>query len=197
MKKFVLLFVLFAFLPLLNSCSMNDAGIIKWTYKDELLDWKDIKSATYYELVFYQTDPDTGEVVTPLTPAFMGEFIAYAYDSQYSFYGLANHYSYNLKIKVYYEDGSTEDSDLIHITHDLDFPYPIQFGFGEYVGYGLSWHMYSEGVSDLVNYTLRINGEEFDIDTNQYDMDDYDSGIYKIQIRVNYETGSSKLLPFP
>jgi len=180
-------------LPLLNSCvSYHQAGIIEWTYKDELLDWKDVKNASYYEIEFFQTDQSTKEAVMPLQPLPLGDYKTFAYASHYSFYGLAVNQTYNVKVKVYYEDGTTDESDLINISHEVDFPYPTQLGFGAYVGDVLSWTDMSDSNLNLINYTLKINDDSFDLDNNIFNMDSYDGGVYKFQVKANYETGSSE-----
>ena len=54
MKKMLNILVLLFLVFFLSSCSNNnDAGIIKWNFSNDVLNWNDVKDAVYYELVFY------------------------------------------------------------------------------------------------------------------------------------------------
>jgi hypothetical protein len=176
-KRILNVLILVLLMITLQGCNnYKDAGIIEWTFKDEQLDWKDVKDAAYYEILFYEDD-----LVTETT--------LFAYSSEYSFYGFQADITYNLKIKVHYFDETAEESDFIQFSINREFQYPYLVG-GNYIRTDLTWYDCSY-FTRFVDYTLRINDEEYTLDTNEYDMSDYDYGIYQIQVKANYESGSS------
>lgn len=185
MKKILLVLILFMFIPILNGCT-NDAGIIKWTLKDEVLDWKNVKDAAYYKIIFYQDDLVTEDSWTN------DHFTFIAYSSEYSFYGIGgNTATFYIKVKVFYEDDTTDESDVFQIDINRDYLYPTKVSIGEYVGHVLSWTDMSYDNPNFKNYTVEVNDDKFDMVTNRLDLEDYDDGIYKIQVKANYEDGSS------
>ncbi len=183
MKKSIsIFFMLFILLTLLSGCSTQDAGIIQWNYKNNSIDWKDVDNAAYYQLIFYEDDLETE--LYNLIPT-------YSYDSIYSLYQSDNNTTYNLIIKVFYEDGTQEESDWIQFTINRDYQYPT---FSDVQGVFLSHFSWTDiGVDDddLVNYTLKIDNNEYTVETNSYDLSELSEGIHEIKVRANYSEGSS------
>lgn len=181
-KRVLLLSIMLVLIPLLVGCNnYREAGFIKWAYNDLILDWKDVKEADYYQIVIYQDD-----LVTPAD--LFGEAL-YAYDSNFSFADYRDD-NFNLKIIAVYSDGTEEESEIIQFEVNREFQQPVSWG-GNYFGDMLSWSNLSEDNLDFVNYTIKINDEEIEVNENQYYIGDYEPGIYKYQVRANYTEGSS------
>ncbi len=177
-----LLIILTVFITV-GCSSYQDAGIIRWSYNDDILEWKDVPNATYYQLMFYESD-----LVTPISLVY---YNYYAYDSNFSFFDFPKD-DYNLKILVFYEDENYDESEIISITINRNFEHVKRIGVN-YLGNSVSWPEISmnQSDSDFTDYTIRINEEEFNIDEANYSLADYEAGIYKIQVRANYTEGVS------
>ncbi len=161
----------------------QDAGLIKWSFNNETLEWKAVSDAKYYKIIFYEDN-----LVTPVN---ILNYHLYAYDSNFSFFNFPEN-EYYLKILVFYEDGNYEESEIINFSLQRDFQHVHSIG-SNYLGTSVSWSEVSSKQSDsnFQDYTIRINEEEINIDENEYSLADYEAGIYKIQVRVNYEEGVS------
>ncbi|MBN2540511.1 MAG: hypothetical protein JXB08_03190 [Bacilli bacterium] len=186
MKRVLTVMLFFVVVLLMSGCS-NDAGIIKWTYSDDVLDWRDVRGASYYELLFYDENDELFDLMTD-TPF-------YAYSSDYSFAIFPTEYELHLKIVVYFEDGSQKESDFIDLKIDREFDRP-KYITSDYLQEELLWMHYFSDSDGFQDYTLMINDEEYTVDTNSFDITSFEDGLYKAKVRANYDGGSSAWTEF-
>jgi len=181
-KAVLYLILLSLFTTLLIGCNNEDASaLIEWSFDDEILDWNDVPSAKYYEIILFEDDR-----VTPIDHL---DYNLYAYDSHYSFYPFQNG-DYNVKIIIYDESGEEHVSDMIEISLDRDSQHVQSIGMN-YQNDLVSWTDLALNNPSFVNYTVKINDETFDTEENAYHFENHDLKICEIRVRANYTDGSS------
>jgi hypothetical protein len=182
MKKIVILFTSIMLVIVMTSCGSK--GSNDWSFNDNVLTWGAVDNTMFYELVPHDED---GNLVENALKMFV-------YDNQVDLgQKFRDGQEFHFIIKSYLEDGTTVESDMIHVTVDGEFPHPITIG-KNYLATKLEWPWVVDPPSSpVVDYTVQINDEE--IDTTETFLDiagAYDNGIYQFQVKVNYANGSSE-----
>lgn len=178
----ILLFALFT----LSSCTANNAGIIKnWKVENDILSWDAVDGATYYEILWYQNENSDSLLIS------QGYYV---YDSNMALAQIAKNKDIYIAIRVHLSDGTTEDSEMMHFKQDIQFPYPSSIG-GNYIRTNLMWYDLSDEYPSLINYTIKVNDEEYTVNTNEFDLTAIEANIYEIYVKANYTGGQSEYSP--
>jgi hypothetical protein len=163
---------------MLTSCKAT--GINDWTFEDNVLSWEAVDGARYYELILYD---DEDNEITTIDPLFV-------YGTSFDFASLFRAESeFDLIIKAFLEDGTTKESNRIQFILEIPYPHPVSIG-KNYLSTRIEWQQ-AMG-ENLIDYTVRVNGVDQNVGTNYLEITDlYDDGIYQVQVRANYQGGSS------
>lgn len=179
MKKIVVLLGSILLVTILTACGSK--GLNDWSFKKNVLQWGAVNDAQYYELVLYDEDGNLLENALQM----------FVYDNQVDLgQTFRSGQAFHLIIKAFLEDGTTEESELIHVTVDIEYPHPRTLG-KNYMSTKLDWAY--EPSSEVVDYTVRINDDEINTTELFIDIENaYDNGIYQVQVKANYANGSSE-----
>ena len=180
-RKISIIFILFLLTFTMSCIKKQDYGIITGFYiKDSIIYWDDIEDAIYYEIFV-----DGDMIYDPFTYTFVSESKVFTVTNS----GI----EYNIQIKVFYENSDPVMSDTITFFEEAEeYITPSRVG-RNYMATEFSWYCNYTKDNPPINYTLLINGEKTTVETNEVSVADLnlESGVYKIQVRANYENGSS------
>ncbi|XMB73045.1 hypothetical protein RJI07_03815 [Mycoplasmatota bacterium WC30] len=182
LKKKILLFLMLFLLVFTTACvQKNDYGIIRNLYvKDTVIQWSDVKGATYYEI--FAVDAENPNQLSLVDYTFASEFRGNDW--------LEENAETSFKIKVSFEDKEPEFSDVITVNFETEFPMPGQIFWSDEWN-TLYWQPAAK-TSGFLNYTLMINGNEIFLEDNVYDFSTYVDELLVVQVRSNYEDGFSR-----
>jgi hypothetical protein len=178
-RKSIVFLMLFLLTFTVSCIEKQDYGIITGFYvKDSVIHWDDIDDAMYYEIY---VDEDFNE------DRFTYTFISECSD----FLEFKDDVEYNIQIKVYYNNSEPDLSETITFMMESEsYVTPNSVG-RNYSGDEYTWRCNEKEEYPVLNYTFLINSEEYEVETNSISITDLESGVYKTQVKANYEGGSS------
>ncbi len=185
-----LITLLLAIVFTLSACTSPEQGLmINWTIVDDQMIWDAVDGAAYYQVLRYDIN-DLNQAPIPYQDY-------YVYQPKMPLMQFTKNLDHYIGLRVFYPDGTTKDSQMMHFYQDMPLPYPFPFSY-DYHDDWVTWQSAGFFIPKLVNFTLKVNDEEFIVgtaNTDDYPSSEFQSGVNEISIRANYTNGHSDYSP--